>query len=637
MGRKTRRTIDYTELNALLSKKCVQPFHSSHIYLNVVFRLDRFRQVFKLPDVGARDFDLALQMSKDNYRAGGKTIFDAPSMHQIIKSLAKPYIRNMSDMSFDEKIYAIISKRLLGDDDENKLPHPLGADPKAGNVQTLPNEAMIYLLSRLLDLRMQSDETELVDEWYDPDQLRATIFGTDGLGNEYFYFGDFRIFVKLAEAETYEGTVSEDSLHKYPWAWMYKEFADSTEYKCVADTRESWRSLIGLLSSLGDTEKAIAKGIEAIFEDEQEHYVAELNRRSKVIAEERRLQSINEREAMKLLGVVRTSSRIQAKELERKKIEEEKQKTEKENRKRKMEMIAAGKIQAVPDQEVPKPMSREERFLLREAKRVEQLMVEGRNEGSLEPSEEGTSTRSDSIQPSGSRVSDSEEREISYLNYSLNYDTHSSSTKRARYEDELEKKTLQNGQIQDGSVNNGRINHNQNHLSGGKNEDEANSNDIVDAKSLVGYCVQFPHGSASNGHSVPTLNEFYQYLYAPAWMRTEEAYRNEVMVLERLVKSTLTEYYVEWRQRQNAWSAFEFFLAQLQSPASANSLSRLNVVQLIDWLITQRNPQDSIQKSLLLRSVSFISTAWMLTFQIQSPEDAYAKAILTSMENLLRT
>lgn len=50
--------------------QCVQPFHSSHIYLNVVFRLDRFRQVFKLPDVGARDFDLALQMSKDNYRAG---------------------------------------------------------------------------------------------------------------------------------------------------------------------------------------------------------------------------------------------------------------------------------------------------------------------------------------------------------------------------------------------------------------------------------------------------------------------------------------------------------------------------------------------------------------------------------------
>ena len=43
-------------------------------------------------------------------------------------------------MSFDEKIYAIISKRLLGDDDENKLPHPLGPDPKTSNVQTLPNE-----------------------------------------------------------------------------------------------------------------------------------------------------------------------------------------------------------------------------------------------------------------------------------------------------------------------------------------------------------------------------------------------------------------------------------------------------------------------------------------------------------------
>ena len=49
-----------------------------------------------------------------------------------------------SDMSFDEKCYTIIQRRFLGENEDDKQPHPLGSDPKTAKVQTLPNEVKSY-------------------------------------------------------------------------------------------------------------------------------------------------------------------------------------------------------------------------------------------------------------------------------------------------------------------------------------------------------------------------------------------------------------------------------------------------------------------------------------------------------------
>uniref|UniRef100_A0A1I7X985 Beta-lactamase domain-containing protein n=1 Tax=Heterorhabditis bacteriophora TaxID=37862 RepID=A0A1I7X985_HETBA len=357
-----RKSLISTEpLVALVAKGNRHRFFSSEIYLNVIFRMDRFREVFKLPDFGSRDFDGALVFEQDNY-IYPITRNISPLIRKIFIALAKPYYKgSLNESTYQSALYDVIARKK-----PVNRSNPLGNDRENSDIHRLPTEVKIYLISLLLDLRVAKDESELVDGYYNASDLRILSFGTDSLHNSYYYFGDFRIFIETKQRQEYNSSCIDSDYVKKEWMWVLKEFRQC-QFICLAEDRDEWKTVIDVLKSLNKCDRELSIYLQSLMDREQEKFNAELLRRTKIHNEETRLLAKKEMEILKELGMVRSSGRLQAKEIEKRKAEDERRRQIEEEQMACMEDITNGRPLRSPLKAL-RPITRSERISLRLAK-----------------------------------------------------------------------------------------------------------------------------------------------------------------------------------------------------------------------------------------------------------------------------